>query len=278
MSPSSSPAIERAIRRAPPFPAVARAVLRTVAEPDWSVKELAGVIRQDPSLTARLLKLCNSSLYARTDAIEQVDEAMAWLGSANVVRVVVATCTKETFQAFAADSELTTETIRRRALACGIAAESLRARSGIPMREGTAFTAGILHELGSIVIAQSAITPDVAPRAAHETRCEHERRVFGIDHAGIAARFAEHWSLPHTIHRALSHHHDAVHIASDPELTATLHLADALARQLDGDLWDTDPPLREALARLGLDEKALAETVADVRDDLMRFDRELEQT
>ena len=45
MSPSSSPAIERAIRRAPPFPAVARAVLRTVAEPDWSVKELAGVIR-----------------------------------------------------------------------------------------------------------------------------------------------------------------------------------------------------------------------------------------
>ena len=43
------------------------------------------------------------------------------------------------------------------ALACGIAAESLRARSGIPMREGTAFTAGILHELGSIVIAQSAI-------------------------------------------------------------------------------------------------------------------------
>jgi putative nucleotidyltransferase with HDIG domain len=116
------------------------------------------------------------------------------------------------------------------ALACRIVATRVRSD-----RVSLAFTGGLLHDIGKIVL-------DVfLKRRYHEVRSkveagstfqDAERMVLGIEHAELGSHMAERWGFPESLVRMIGHHHHPDECAEEVDLCSMVHLADALSHWL----------------------------------------------
>jgi len=268
--------IMRTLRTMPPLPNVAQRVLQIVRDPEYSMDTLVQVVRTDPALTTRILKLCNSSLYGLAQEISTVATAVAYLGSRNMVKLVLVSCTASYFKAvkttsFGSAAELWKHTIAG-AAACQFLAERCNYQ-----QPSTAFTAGIVHNVGKIALSQ--VVDDAAFAAALATRShtapyvEVERKLLGLDHATAGGIVTESWNLPSDLRRAVRNHHDPALIESDGDLTALLHIADhaVLGMGIGVGIPDLDyRPLPEALGKLQLSEADLVAVREHVAAELVR--------
>jgi len=227
--------VMRQLRSMPPLPDVAARVLSIVREPDYSLDELVAVVRTDPSLTGRILKLCNSSLFGLQKEVQSVSEAVAYIGARNLVKLVLVTCTGSYFRNLPDNDYANPQQLWQHTLACATACQALADRCGYG-QPAAAFTAGILHDIGRIALLQ-VVEPHLLQQAAEELMnpvadaCDVERRLFGIDHAAASAAVCEAWGLPNELRRAVRDHHD-VASDGDDELTALLHAAGEIAMSL----------------------------------------------
>jgi HD-like signal output (HDOD) protein len=272
--------IMRSLREMPPLPAVAARILHIVRDPEFSIDQLVAVVRTDPSLTTRILKLCNSSLFGLANPITSVQDAVAFIGTRNLVKLVLVSCTESYFKdlpnnPYADPSELWHQT-----LACSTACQTIAERVGYA-RPATAFTVGILHNVGRIAMVQ-VLDPELLAKAAKELQdpendpLEVERRVLGLDHAAAAGIVSETWGLPLELRRAARHHHDPHHIREDGHLTALLHIADQIVLAMGiGDPCATrqHEPLPEALAKLRLQGPDLASLQQTIEGEMQRMSK-----
>lgn len=262
------------LKAMPPLPHVAHRVLEVVRDPEYSVDELVGLVRADPSLTARILKLCNSALYGLHKEVSTVSDAIGYLGTRNLVKLVLVSCAASTFRATRTTDYTDASTLWRHTFATAVACQYLAQRSGFAQID-TAFTAGILHNLGKVALSQAvdesrlaAIT--AAPAASH---AEQEIRLFGIDHAAAAGIVVDAWGLPRELRRAVRGHHDPEIVAGESPLPAILQLADTLA--LEAGIGNPFPgiPLRiepHTLARLHLSTEDVDAAITHVVGEMQR--------
>ena len=248
--------VERAIRSVKPLPQVAQRVLQVVQEPDFAIDRLVDVVRTEPTLVARVLRLCNSARHGLGVQITSLTAAVAYVGTRNLVQLVLVSCSAEWFQGVRSSAYTSPLELWQHSLTCALLCQELAER--LPgVDRATAFTAGILHDIGKVALAQVDVDAallrdaarDVDPRSA-------ERRAFGLDHAAAAGLVGAAWQLPATLIATLRDHHDPEVVLGDDPLPALLHLADRMAlRGAD------EPPLgaspseldRAALAQLDLD-------------------------
>lgn len=258
--------IMRSLRTMPPFPDVAARVMQIVRDPEYQMNDLVAVVRTDPALTTRILKICNSSLFGLAREVSSVSEAVTIIGSRNLVKLVLVSCTGSYFRSLPANDYAEPALLWQQTMACSTACQLVaeRIRYEFPT---AAFTAGILHNIGRVALMQ-VVDPELLSEAARQLRdpsvsqVEVERRVFGVDHAAAAGIVTEAWGLPIELRRAVQNHHDELLFDSDDRLTALLHTADELVMRLGiGDTQATrvHAPAPVALRRLGL---AAEDTVA----------------
>ncbi|MHC5064184.1 MAG: HDOD domain-containing protein [Planctomycetota bacterium] len=264
------------IERMPPLPDVAVQVLGIVSDPEYSLDGLVSVVRTDPTLTARILKTCNSSLYSLNREVSSVSEAVSFLGTRNLVKLVVATCTSSYFKHAGSSTYLSPKEIWRHSIACGITCQILAERSGLD-EASTAFTAGILHNIGKIAISQFMESYQPNPEALEIMEdgdfLAFERSFCSMDHAVAGSLVLDRWLLPTQLRRAIRNHHDENLIPADPELTSIVHIADILCLQEgigiahEGLSYEISPL---AMQRLGMSEKSLEMTRSRLQKELER--------
>ena len=251
--------IMRTLRSMPPLPDVASRILAIVRNPEYSIDGLVAVVRTDPALTTRILKLCNSSLFGLSQPISSVSDAVAYLGSRNLVKLVLVSCTASYFKNLPPNPYADPGLLWQQTLACSTACQTLAERCGHG-QPATAFTAGILHNVGRIAMVQVVDAETLATAASMmldplASPLEVERKVIGLDHAAASGIVTESWNLPVELRRAARNHHDLSHVATDDDLTALLHVADELVMSMG--IGDPLPERRhapdpQALQRLGL--------------------------
>lgn len=189
----------------PALPAALLDLLALVNSEDVDIDELCARISVDMALTAKVLRLANSSFYGGRGAVTSVDAAIARVGLRMVKSIVSAAavggaikppvCRGFDFAAF-----------WRRGVATATAAQGLAfATGGDP---STAFTSGLLYRIGQLVLA-AQVPAEFAETLAHRAANGGdalliERAVLGVDHAVVGARIASHWRLPPAIVEALS--------------------------------------------------------------------------
>ena len=269
--------IMRTLRTMPPLPDVATRVLAIVRNPEYSIDALVGVVRTDPVLTMRILKICNSSVYSLTQPVTSVSDAVAYLGSRNLVKLVLVSCTVSYFKNLPQNSYAAPSDLWRQTMATATACQALAERCGHP-QPATAFTSGILHNLGRIAMVQvvDAAILDSAAQQLQDPRTDQlevERRLLGLDHAAASGVVTETWNLPQELRRATRNHHDPVRIAADDDLTALLHVADQLAMGLghgSAGPARNHEPCTEALQKLRLQRQDLDEIATQVQQELER--------
>lgn len=190
----------QAARKLYTLPAVAVEVLTLTDDPKADHARLKTCIERDPALTARLLRVVNSSLFGLARPVADLTQAIAMLG-ANALRLLVLGFTLPE-QLFATKASEVLRLYWRRALTRAVAARDLAA--AVRNKHGDeAFIAGLLGDIGILVLVQEGEDRYLRlfRRAQDEATslAEAERRMYGFDHTELTARILSEWKLPPTI-------------------------------------------------------------------------------
>src|SRR4051812_17373015 len=205
------------------------AVIEACDNADTSVNDLTGLISADQSLVAMLLKLANSAYYGYARRIETLPEAIVLLGFSTIKSLAITATTMNLL--FQSDDELSEvrHEIWSHSLGVGVAARALARKRG-NIHPEKAFVAGLLHDLGMIILSVYRKDDFIKVLALAGDRGityeEAELEVIGFSHAELGAQVAEAWSFPATHCEAIRCHHDPSSATLQMGLAQVAHLAD----------------------------------------------------
>ena len=185
------------------MPSVIVKVLNVMKKPTVSMKELGDIVMYDQSLTIKILALVNSAYYGFSQQISSISIALSLLGMVKVKNIIVAVAMKP-MMSNSGDKELWKHSIR---VAAGC--EYLAKLTKI-MDADEAFIAGIIHEVGKIVLhmTNSKIYGKVLEATnAGADILESERKYFDSDHVKTGSLLAKRWQLPILLANIVSYHH-----------------------------------------------------------------------
>lgn len=241
--PSIDDAIQR-VRDLPSLPEVVAELLAS-AEQELDVQRLAAKLALDQSLAAKTLRLANSSFYGMQSKVATIPQAIAVLGIHSIRTLVTACSVTASFPPGGA-APFDLQAFWRHSVATAVCARALARR--LALNPETAFTAGLLHDLGALVLA-TRYPDEYQAVAAHQRQqdcylVESELAVFGFDHAAVGSALAAHWRFPDEIQQAVAGHH-LPPAAAAPTLASAVCVASAIAHGLDlsGVEDDLAPPL-----------------------------------
>lgn len=275
--------LERIIARIDDLPTLPRTVLKItelVNDPKSSAKDIARIITDDQVLTARLLKLVNSSFYGFPQRISTVNTAIVLLGFDAIRSLLLTTSVFDLFAGRDKGSKQDQEKFWDHSLGCAVGAKVI----GNYLRHDKIeelFVAGLLHDIGKIV--EMLYLPDEFARVVAAANQQNilmltaEEKVLGYDHAEIGKLLAVKWNLPVKLERVIAHHHQPAAAGSFIMEAAIVHLADILCRALDmGYGGDNKIPPLDRVAwdslRIKADSfEAIMETMQDEFNDINSF-------
>jgi HD-like signal output (HDOD) protein len=260
------------IAEIPTLPDVLVQVWELSRREETSAADLGRAMSADPGLTGAVLRLANSAYFGFPRKVATVTQAIVVLGFETVKSLAMGASVFRAFRA-SRDPELDPGEFFRHSVTAAHGARSLMSLVA-PRLAGNAFSAGILHDLGRLVIAEFLPEEGAKIRvAAGDGRGaeEAERDVLGLDHADIGAWFASRWSFPEDLTAAVRWHHAPERAEAHGKTVAAVHLGDFVAHRVgaggSGRPGAEPPsPSPSALAALGLDEVALEETIVSTRE------------
>jgi putative nucleotidyltransferase with HDIG domain len=223
--------ITRAMDRIAPIPQVALKILRLVDEDDYGLDSIAEEVRKDQVICAKTLQLANSALFSRGRRIETLDDALILLGQDLLVQLVVSVSVKGFFHIRGQGYSLCKGGLFHHALGAAQVAAILAAKAE-KTSVALAYTAGLLHDIGKVVLDQfiTTVYPFFYRNLQDPTKSvmQTEAEIFGIHHAQIGFLLAQRWEFPDSLIQAIRHHHEPENEEVFFELTHILNLADLL--------------------------------------------------
>ncbi len=202
------PEILAAAEKLPPFPDIIWRVtplIRRMAP----VAQIEEVIKYDQAITARILAVSQSSQYSRRGG-GSLREAITTLGDDQLLEVIITACASRYFTGNASGYDLREGELWEHAVSVGLLAEIVARRLGWK-NTLTAYTAGLLHDIGKTVLNYHVKTyfKDILElvRESKKTFLEAEREVLGIDHEQLGGIIAKSWRFPNDITTAIEFHH-----------------------------------------------------------------------
>ncbi|OGB34713.1 MAG: histidine kinase [Burkholderiales bacterium RIFCSPLOWO2_12_FULL_61_40] len=228
------------IHALPSLQTVVMELLASIDQDDTHIGDLAFKIEQDQALTAKTLRLANSSFYGMQRQITTIEEAIATLGF-RTVRGVVTAAALTGFFANSQQAAFEVTPFWRHAIATAVCARELAPY--LQLNPEHAYTTGLLHDIGRLVLATQFPThykATMAYGAQHDcSLLIAERTVLGLDHAVVGHALTRHWKFPETIQQALATHHAPLGQVPNP-MQLVVIAADAIAHALDLSMEQND--------------------------------------
>lgn len=252
----------------PSLPAVIMELIQSLGDEDVDTHLLTKKIASDQALVAKMLRVANSSFYGLQGKVTSVQDVVVVLGLRSVRTLAMAAAVTGSFSARNAVPGFDFGRFWRHSMGTALCARALARR--LKMNEENAFTAGLLHDIGRLVLVAcfpSHLAAALAHRNAHGCLWrDAERAVIGIDHAAIGEALTAYWKFPGTIRESVARHHELDPGLHNP-LTGVVHVADVIAHALDMANEDSNlvPPLSGGVwDTLALGEKDFQAIFSDV--------------
>jgi putative nucleotidyltransferase with HDIG domain len=234
----------------PTLPSVFLTVNKMLSDPRTSAVDVGQAVSSDQVIASKILKLANSAFYGFAGKVNTVSHAIAVLGFSATKNVVLTTSVLSTLNLKKPIEGFSLAAFWKHSAAVGAIAK-LAAMEFYPQKREEAFVAGLLHDIGKLVLAICA--PEDFAKAvnlAASKNClfiDAEEEILGINHTDIAAMVNERWNLPAEIATVVINHHKSIEDSGEfAKLVAVVKLADVLARGLQlGFACDNSMPIIE---------------------------------
>jgi putative nucleotidyltransferase with HDIG domain len=223
------------IKALPTAPGVLVRLITLFQQPDRHIDDVVALIRQDPSLTAGVLRYANSALFAPETPIVEVFDAIEWVGFSQVYHAVVANLASQILQLTKGACELDVNRLWLHSATAAVYAGAIGKRAG--ENEGLAFTAGLLHDVGKIVLSLAEgeeYTALLNQFISGPQLQSAEEKNFGFSHAAVGARLLKRWELPEAIVEPIRCHHQVEGKQQFERLCAVVSLGNVMAHTGDG--------------------------------------------
>jgi HD-like signal output (HDOD) protein len=193
----------------PTIPYVISEVLSAVENTNLSATHLANLIQRDQSLTTRVLRVANSPFYGFSRRISTIELAVVVLGW-NTIKEIVLSIILQRFFLTVSRKIFDVEKFWHYSVFCGSASRVLARKFGYRI-SGEAFIAGLIHDVGILVLAEyftnDFMTIRNLMRRQNFSLTQAEEIILKCNHCDIGNWFAERWNLPGQLCETIQYHH-----------------------------------------------------------------------
>lgn len=240
--------IENRLRHCPRLPSLGsiNSALRELLNADQRyTSQVAEIIRRDPSLTARLLRMVNSVYYGLSEPVNSIEDAVFFLGVRQIRQLVTVTPIIEDFQKLAGNACFPWREFWQHCIGTAILTREVIGTLRAPSDE-VDYVAGLIHDVGKIAIASACPEHfELIHRrrpASSMTLMEREREILGLDHCEVGMLYLRSHNLPDALIDVARFHHAPERAAHHAQLVAAVQVADLMVRQAGiGNSGNTDP-------------------------------------
>jgi putative nucleotidyltransferase with HDIG domain len=266
------------IKKLPTLPTVANKVNNLIQDPTCTAIKLSEVLDKDQSLTTRVLRLVNSAFYSLSAEVSNVRHAIALLGFKTISQMVISICVFDVFKGKYAD-DFDRKGFWKHSIACAVISKLIGEKCGYGKGD-ECFTAGLLHDIGKVVLDQYLHDMMLAvlqrTREKNITFVNAEQEVLGLNHTDIGGQVMTNWNIPIPVVVAVKHHHQKVEERKGSDFAQDLivdivRLSDVICKyegigyngdtvetELTDDLWE----------RLSLDSGAIKRIIAASKEEI----------
>lgn len=217
----------------PALPTTSARLITMLGDKDVDMNQVADIIRIDESLSLAVLKYANSAAFGTPGREFNLRESIVRLGSGALSKIILQKQVGQVVSRPCKAFDMSREAMWRSAIGGAVASENL-ARKHCPEERDLCFVAGLLRDVGKLVLDQKfgehyadSVAGVLTPTTSF---IDAERKVFGTDHAEVGAALCRHWQLPERIARAVQFHHTPPEAAPDHDtLIDVVHAADVIA-------------------------------------------------
>jgi len=242
------------IRNLPSIPAITKNVLDLLDDPMTSTSEISNSINKDQALVARILTVANSPLYGLPRKVPSIEFAILILGFNQIKQIVMALSMFDSFKN--GDSKYwDRRNFWEHSFMTAMAAKAIADDLGYA-KTSEAFTAGLLHDLGVVVI-QKYFNKDFIAINELVTNQNYkfedaEKEVMNLTHQEIGKILCDRWHLPQNLGEAIFFHHNPAQNADNVLLSAIVHLADFTTNTLNcgAFYWDDGIDLDDGIIEI----------------------------
>jgi len=263
--------LQKQIRQMAPFSESAKQLLGLMEDPEHAIPDVIAVVEKDGPLTARVLRISNTSALAPPSPIERLDHAVSYLGERTVASAAVLQGCDAWLQT-GLKGYLTGPTgLWAGGLQGAIAARLIAQESHAKVSPSLAYTGALLRDVGKAVLSPflEGRVAGLMARVANGSVSDWlaaEREMLGVDHAQIGVRVAESFQLSPALTAVIEHHHAPSGAKAEfVDLVRIVHVADAIS-SMTGGAPSADAGLQpvsaDDLANVGLDTDGLAGVIA----------------
>jgi putative nucleotidyltransferase with HDIG domain len=271
MSKLTTEQLVQGVQDLPSLPAVVMELLSSIEQENIDISVLAKKVSYDQALTAKTLRLANSSSFGLQVKVATIQQAITFLGFQTTRNLITTAAVTGCFPSGLCPG-FNDKAFWRHSIATAACARSLARR--LRFNQDVAFTAGLLHDIGRLVLLTGH------PQAYAEVLAWHarngadwqdaERAVLGADHVDAGVALAEHWNFSDTMRQAIAWHH-APETPGAGFLAAIVHVANAVVHALDlaGEEDELVPTLSSvAWDAMGLNEEAYLDLFRETEQQL----------
>ena len=244
---------------------------QVIRRPDTGINDIADLISTDASLTARLLKVANSSFYSFPAEIDTISRAINLIGTDQLMNLVLATSVAGSFSGIPSEL-IDMDSFWRHNVDTALVARSLAASGNLPDVERL-FVVGLLHNVGKLMVLTEL--PDAAQQILNDEQLpwESQARVLGFTFADAGAELLTNWGLPEQLTEAIRFQ-NMPKLAGDVSATAAvLNIASRAASAMEQEICPDKGPDYIALidddawSLAGVDQADLETAVAFAQEE-----------
>jgi putative nucleotidyltransferase with HDIG domain len=215
------------------FPEAAARIIEVVDDAESNDRQVAQALSLDPALAARVLRVANSAAYSTGTRADSVERAVKVLGRQRMRDLALSISAIRAFEGIPIEV-VSMDDFWSHSVYCGILA-NLIAELGPSKLVESAFTAGLLHDIGQLVLFMRA--PEVSRQAlrrvavegAEITMADAETALIGFSHMDVGLQLARAWRLPPSLTEPIGFHHRPQAARSHKETVAIVHVANSWA-------------------------------------------------
>lgn len=242
-----------------PIPQAALKILRMSQSAQCRIMDITNELARDQVLSGQTLKLCNSALFAGLLKIDTLKDAVMLLGEDMLIKSIITAAVHNYYsQTGISGYSLCRGGLFFHAIGVAVMAEKIATKTGRCAAK-LAYTAGLLHDIGKVILDQSVAdsSPLFFRKLSKETESllSSEKKIFGITHCETGAVLAKKWNFSDNITEAIQYHHIPETAKENKSLAFIIYLADLILEKFNAgfDLEKMQTQsLEAALDHLGL--------------------------